>query len=147
MLPCVRGLRIQLNELSENYKCKMVQTLKSSLEKRLTVFESKHMYQMAAALDPRFTLDWCFTDFEKQSNTSSLIHLGKSVNLQNFASGSNPESSSQSPPKKRSKLFSFMSSTREKARSELSLEKEVKDYFADATVDEEKDPLQYWKIK
>ena len=40
-----------------------------------------------------------------------------------------------------------MSSTREKARSKLLLEKEVKDYFADATVDEEKDPLQYWKIK
>ena len=103
------------------------------------------MYQMAAALDPRFKLDWCFTDFERQSNTF-LIRLGKSVNL-NLASGSNPESSSHSPPKKRIKLFSFMSSTREIPRSELSLENEVKDYFADAILEEEKDQLQFWKTK
>ena len=68
------------------------------------------------------------------------------VNL-DLASESNRDSSSQSPPKKRSKLFSFMSSTREIPRSELSLENEVKDYFGDTTLDEENDPLQYWKIK
>ena len=30
---------------------------------KVAVFESKHMYEMAAALHPRFKLDWCFTDF------------------------------------------------------------------------------------
>ena len=59
VIPCVRGLWAEMEELSSTYKSKMVATLRSSIDKRLTKFEQTENFQIAAALDPRWKLAWC----------------------------------------------------------------------------------------
>ena len=60
VIPCIRGLRSELKELSKTYKSKMVTTLISSIERRLVKYEEQEFFQLAAALDPRWKLDWCY---------------------------------------------------------------------------------------
>ena len=48
VIPCVRGLRAEMEELSSTYKSKMVATLRSSIDRRLTKFEQTENFQIAA---------------------------------------------------------------------------------------------------
>lgn len=59
VIPNVRGLtglRAQLAAIRAKYNCKMVQSLKNSVEHRLSAYEKQSSFQMAATLDPRFKL-------------------------------------------------------------------------------------------
>ncbi len=50
VIPCIRGLRAELLELSATYKSKMVSTLQSSLERRMGKYEEEEDFQLAAIL-------------------------------------------------------------------------------------------------
>jgi hypothetical protein len=53
VIPCIRGLKAEIEEMSATYKSKMMFTLTASLEKRLIKYEEEETFQLAAALDPR----------------------------------------------------------------------------------------------
>ena len=103
VIPCIRGLKAEMRALSDKYQCKMVKTLKSSVDKRLTKYESLELFQMAAMLDPRFKLLWC-TEGERADLRQALIN-----NVNVILPESNEIADTiTSPPRKRAKLFSFM---------------------------------------
>ncbi|VDI46437.1 Hypothetical predicted protein [Mytilus galloprovincialis] len=55
-IPVTLGLKHKVNQLSNLYNNKIVTTLKSSIETRLTQFEEDNDFILAAILDPRFKL-------------------------------------------------------------------------------------------
>ncbi len=59
VIPCIRGIRAELQILSQTYKSKIVTTLQRSLETRLATFETSHHFKLASVLDPRWKMDWC----------------------------------------------------------------------------------------
>jgi len=139
VIVCIRSLRAQLSALKEQFNCQLVSTLQTSLEKRLSKYESMSHFQLAAILDPRFKLDWC-DDHELQQNQLLLTTTWTD------ASSSSPAtcatSSSDPPPAKRSKMFSFMAS-RGKPRQQQ--DREVTMYLDQPCISEDADPLHFWK--
>ena len=61
VIPCIRGLKVQLSKMDTRYLSKMVDALIQSVSKRFNAFEYEKCFQLAAALDPRFKLAWCKT--------------------------------------------------------------------------------------
>ena len=55
-IPVTLGLRHQIEEISERYSNKMVMTLKSSIDERLSGYQKDESYIIAAVLDPRFKM-------------------------------------------------------------------------------------------
>lgn len=62
VIPCICGLKVELEQLSVTYKSKMVTTLKNSTDRRLRIYEDIEIFQLASLLDPRFKMDWCSAD-------------------------------------------------------------------------------------
>lgn len=58
ILPVIRGLRSEINNLHSKFKSRFVATLKSSIDTRLSKYEQE-CFKIAAALDPRWKLAWC----------------------------------------------------------------------------------------
>ena len=106
VIPCIRGLQSHLEEMSSKFNCKLVSSLKASLQKRMKRFEERDLYSMVAFLDPAFKLDRC-----NPSETSRMKELLQAKIGANDGVESNCFSSGNSPAKKRTKLFSFMKPT------------------------------------
>ena len=64
IMPVIRGLQMEMEKLSSKYSSKMVLSLKNSVYSRLAKYET-NTFKIAAALDPRWKLDWC-TPAEKE---------------------------------------------------------------------------------
>lgn len=138
VLPCIRGLRAELADLSTTYKSKFVSTLASSIDSRLGVYEHMESFQLAAVLDPRWKVDWCTP--EEVKDLTDLLSDKVSALLPK------PETNvTSSPPKKKCKLFRFMSSTSSKSSSSSSAQAQVDNYLAETPAAEDTDPLMYWK--
>ena len=56
--PVILGLQMEVEKLSSKYSSKMVLSLKNSVYSRLAKYETD-TFKIAAALDPRWKLDWC----------------------------------------------------------------------------------------
>ena len=73
VIPCIRGLKAELDEFSTTSKSKLISTLITSINKRLHKYESNDAFKLAAVLDPRRKLDWCSAD--EVEDIKSLIKL------------------------------------------------------------------------
>lgn len=62
VMPCVRGLSHHVQGMASKYHSSFVLTLRQSLRKRLGYYEEQQVYIIAAILDPRFKLRWCFEE-------------------------------------------------------------------------------------
>ncbi len=65
VLPCIQGLRHQLQNMISKYHSRFVRTLKDSFERCVLDCEHNTIYIHAAILDPRFKLRWCKDEAEK----------------------------------------------------------------------------------
>ena len=70
-VPVTLGLKHQLQRISSTYNNKMVTTLKSSIQQRLSHYVDNDAYLDAAVLDPGFKMRWC--DAEKRSKQEASI--------------------------------------------------------------------------
>ena len=77
VIPCVRGLRKSFQLLSLAYNSKMVDTLKKSIDNRLSKYEDDAKFKFATTLDPRFKLKWCNDEEEKKLMKAKLLHVVK----------------------------------------------------------------------
>ena len=71
----------------------------------MVVYEDNEVFRLAACLDPRFNLEWCQDANKREAVTAEL-----SVKAVDYAPPEASAVSVGSPAKKRSKLFSFMTS-------------------------------------
>ncbi|CAG2204101.1 unnamed protein product [Mytilus edulis] len=104
-IPVTLGLKHQLKLISVDYNCKMIKSLKSSVEERLFQFVEDEAYILASFLDPRFKTRWCETE---QIDQCLAVVKDK---LSQVPTSSEPPCDQNSPPCKRAKnddLFSFM---------------------------------------
>lgn len=68
-IPVTRDLKHQLQQISTVYNIKMVTTLKSSVDNRLSHSDKDDSFIAASILDPRFKLRWC--TIQEQVTTTS----------------------------------------------------------------------------
>ncbi|XP_042213373.1 zinc finger BED domain-containing protein 4-like isoform X2 [Homarus americanus] len=141
---CVRGLRAALASLHEVYKSKLVSVLQSSTETRLNKFESMEAFQLAATLDPRYKLDWCH-DYDNEVQDIRDLLTVKYIMACSFDPTTTDTSPAEPPPMKRNKFFALVnrSSTPRPTPSET----EVSLYLNQPCLQEDGDPLGYWKAK
>ena len=103
ILPVIRGLQAELKHLDKKFKSRLVTTLKSSANACLSQFEKDEEFKLAAALDP---LAWCTAE-EQTDLKQAILQKAEAMNA-SFSSSTMSSQGSDSPPKKRSKLFQFM---------------------------------------
>ena len=104
VIASIRGLKAQLLNVSVQYTEPVRAALLNSIDRRLSTYEDKNSFQMAAILDPRFNLTWCHSKQESSKLKNCLMTAVDVIN----PSSAVPASSPESPPRKRCKLFSFM---------------------------------------
>ena len=144
VIPCIRGLCSVLKEMSTMHLTSMLNALKSSIEMHLSKYENMEVFQLAAAIDPRFKLDWCTAD---EVRTMKALMVDKVAELSPpVAPVSSPKS--EEPPKKKSKLFQFMTPARNpeivaSSPSQIQVDK----YLMEISIPEDDDPLIYWRWK
>jgi len=144
IIPCVRGLKAELEELSTNYNSKFVSSLKESVYKRLSVYETHEAFQLASILDPRLKMDWCTDD---EIGTLTILLHEKVMALS--PSPSPTAAPVQSPPRKKCKLFRFMSSSTSASASPQpstpATAAQVQTYLAQPAIPDDADPLVFWQ--
>ena len=89
IIPCIRGLNAVLCNIYSKFQSKLVSTLKSSVNRRLSSYYEQRMYLIIAAmLDPRFKLRWCASESEEYKTFyDALVHKATSSS----ASEDNPD--------------------------------------------------------
>ena len=149
VVPCVRGLRHQIEKLLCKYHSSFVRQLKSSLEIRLFQFEMNTSYQLASILDPRFKLRWCIDNTERDELKQLLKKEALKSSSTPRAQVQEIENVTEPPPAKKrktnSQLFAFMQSTTIPAPSNDSLEEEISTYVSSPCSDIDVNPLDFWK--
>ena len=143
VLPCIRGLKAAMADLKDKYKSKIVSALSTSITKRLDKYEEKELFILSAVLDPRWKKLWCSP--EEVTDIRDLL-IRKMSTL--APEESNENETDASPPRKRSKLLSFMGAAQlsrppRKVVSTPSLQVDM--YLEHSTIDEDADPLSWWE--
>jgi len=156
VIPSVVGLQKHLSQVNSRYLSLLVRKLKTALDERLGHVEDECLYLSATILDPRFKLAW-----HDPEDTEGLSEAKKTV-LEAVVSltpnGADPAETqpisetesyfssdvdSAEPPKKKSKLFSFMKTTPiPKKRKTCSEELEA---YCREDIVSDVDPLMFWK--
>ncbi|XP_065905197.1 zinc finger BED domain-containing protein 4-like isoform X2 [Dysidea avara] len=146
VLPCIRGLHHHMQSMVSKHQSVLATSLQQSLKKRMLYYEQNETYILAAMLDPRFKLRWCFDNDEKQKSVSILKSaLGRMISqLSNTAI---IDDNGEPPPKKKKSSFSFMSFMYD---GEYSLSQSlpidsVDDYIEATTVPLSTDPAKFWQ--
>jgi hypothetical protein len=151
VLPCTRGLKYQLDNMSSKYHSAFVQELKSSLSTRMAAYEINETYTLAATLDSLFKLYWCHNEQEKEE-VKSLLCKEKAL-LTSIMSPSENTTSVQSdedndePQQKRRKIFTFIDEKQKSFASELQQNNEIEDYLREPCIQQSDDPLEYWRSR
>lgn len=81
-IPLTLGLKHKVNQISYDYSSEMISALKSSIERRLSMYESDDTYITSAVLDPRFKVRWC--NEEKVDELLSLVKV-KAVQVETIS--------------------------------------------------------------
>ena len=147
VIPSVRGLRSQLQVISVKYNCKIVSTLKKSIDTRLSIYEETASFRLAATLDPRFKLAWCSSQPEATDQRASLQAAANKLSPPPPELPTALSTSASSPPTKRCRLFNFMNSSQPTPTVNISdaVAEEVSTYLSQPwVVPESEDPLHYW---
>lgn len=160
VIPCVVGLKLEFSNMQSRYTSQLASTLKQSIQARLTPYEQRSVFCLAAALDPRFKLKWCTTSTMYDS-TRKLLTQEAHKSLQETTcksetsndtdtqtAGGQTGNVSHSPPRKKSQLFSFMATSPRSSQSVLSttpVETEIREYLETPCTSGDSNPLEFWK--
>ena len=150
VVPCVRVLKGELEQLSYKYNSPFVKQLKASVQKRLSPYETHDAFLTASALDPRFKLQWC-TQEERIIRRSDLITKAVAIAHNDSATvtaHTNEGTTDEPPPsKKRRGFFSTLIETAENpVSSTTGTESYIDDYLTSPCMTEDTDPLSFWKL-
>ncbi|XP_076065166.1 zinc finger BED domain-containing protein 4-like [Oratosquilla oratoria] len=146
VIPCIRGLRAELELLSQTYKSNMITTLKSSIEKRLKIYEDMEMFQLASLLDPRFKMDWCSPEEVNLMKSLLKTKVDEIISTGNKEKDSLQEN--KEAPRKKCKLFRFMtpsSSTSSSLCTLTSTLSQMESYLSQPITEDDSDPLLFWE--
>lgn len=146
VIPCIRGLKAELEQLSQTYKSKMITTLKSSIEKRLKIYEDMEMFQLASLLDPRFKMDWCSP--EEVMVMKSLLKSKVDEIMPTATEEKDSLQENKEAPTKKCKLFRFMTpsaSTSSSLCTLTSTSSQIESYLNQPTTEDDSDPLLFWQ--
>ena len=137
----------------------MVDALKRSIKKRLTMYEDQDKFKFATTLDPRFKLKWCLNEDEREDIKIKLLQgMAKereecvlTDSSKNDGMASTPSSDPVNPPsakKKSSQLLQFIFENTDTTSAETSqsdsMKAEVTSYLTDSCIAEKDNPLEYW---
>ncbi|KAG7156126.1 Zinc finger BED domain-containing protein 4-like 12 [Homarus americanus] len=116
--------------------------LQSSTETRLNKFESMEAFQLAAILDPRYQVDWCHDNEVQDIRDLLTVKYNMARSVDPTTTDTSP---AEPPPMKRNKFFVLanQSSTPRPTPSET----EVSLYLNQKCLQDDSDPLGYWKAK
>lgn len=164
VLPCIRGLRAELEEMGRRGGSEpLLLALRSSAESRLSGYEGEEAFVLAAALDPRWKLDWC-SGAAEALEVKKLLAGKVAAMVASPEPNQNPVSSTLQtppPPKKKKKkrmtkvtqtrsgLFRFMGRSAPEspqlggAASGFTAS-QVEVYFSQPCIPEDADPLAFW---
>ena len=151
VIPCIRGLHHQLSNLQSKFNTPFLATLKVSLERRMTPFETKKTYQLAGMLDPRFKLLWCKDENERTATKSILFEETKKVSTDKEiveVPEDQADQEAQPQAKKVRTIFAFMDEDRNKQKKPTknsNYEREVAQYLDEPVEDQKENPLNFWK--
>uniref|UniRef100_A0A0P4VUB7 HAT C-terminal dimerisation domain-containing protein n=1 Tax=Scylla olivacea TaxID=85551 RepID=A0A0P4VUB7_SCYOL len=145
VIPSIRGLKAELEHLSQTYKSKMITTLKSSIEKRLKIYEDMEMFQLASLLDPCFKMDWWSPEvmFMKFLLKSKVDEIMPTTTEEKGSLQENKET-----PTKKCKLFRFMTPSASTSSSLCTLTStlsQVESYLSQPRTEDDSDPLLFWE--
>ena len=144
-LPCVRILKAEMEVLCS----KFVATLKDSLHKRLSHYEEHDGFQTAAALHPRFKLQWCSQAEMPRYKYSLIAKAGNIVPIQLIQAAFSPNESIPNPEPPTKKHFGFFISLIHVPVNDIntqsSIELEIQKYPTTPCLPEESEPLSFWK--
>ncbi len=151
LVPCVRGLTAQLNQLSSKYNCKLVGALKSSFTKHMAEFAQKDTYILATSLDSRFKLKWTHGD-ELEKYTADLVTKAcqTSTAATSACTAAEADDTTALPPKKTKMKTDFLNMfmapqpTASQPVAPSSVQLKVQDYLQQPVLDRQKDPLIFW---
>lgn len=151
IIPIVCALRAEMNNLKKKYKSRLVATLSSSVEHRLGPYENEEVFQLAAALDPRWKTAWCT---QEKASTLKEIIIEKAKSLCSRSVSENIDHSDEQPAPKRSKFFEFMNNTplediasSSVPDSVVQINIQVQEYFNSPCLPESADPLEFWRTQ
>ena len=151
-LPCYVGLQNHLDNVNVRVLSSLVQTLRNSLETRLSSITSEPLYIIATALDPEFKLCWCSSAAELSNAKGIVLQELETVmvntNTSTVEDVEEPVCADgpPTPPSKRAKLFSFMT-TDHISKESKSAQQELDDYLqlVHTKDDIKKGSLQFWE--
>ena len=107
VLPSILGLKTEISAMKSRYHNGLLNTLRKSMETRLSKYEERLVYSLATVLDPRFKLQWCAQNPTVYDRVLSLLQKETKKNaLDDTQLAHNDENS---PPRKKSKLFRSVS--------------------------------------
>ena len=149
VLPCIRGLRHQLQNMISKYHSGFVRALKESFERRMPDYEHNITYIHAAILDPRFKLRWCRDEAEKRhlqrELTEEVEKIKSSQENGTRACAHQNTTDSEPPAKKKKELFSFMSEVSDAHATTSLSSTETQDYLDLPALAMSKNPATFWK--
>ncbi len=159
IVPCIRVLKSTVEDLSHKYTSRFVTTLKSSINKRLSMYEDIDEFLLASALDPRFKLKWCSSNeclrikgllvsklhYESQPSTSASLMSHTQV-IEKANEPAEPSSCPQPPPHKKMKTFFDDLLIADKVSSSSIVDANVDEYLQAPLLPQEENPLEFWKV-
>lgn len=148
IIPCIRGLRASLNSLTLKYQSSMVADLLASLNQRMSCYEGRIHFICAAILDPRFKLEWCDSKEESLNMKSKFIEIFSNELYDVLRPTSEMADPTEQPQPKRSRLFSYLSSSASTSSQRIDdpEESEVTLYLSEPVLPEDTNPLDFWNL-
>lgn len=140
VIPLIVCLKAELQELSTTYRNQMLTTLIDAVDRRLSHYEENPLFQLASILDPRYKLAWCQEDqLEPMKDLLTTTYHELSPPAAPAAAEAQP------PAKKKSKLLRHLPSNRTQPASTPTTPSEIEMYLNAPTLDEDANPLDYWR--
>ena len=101
VMPAINSLKEHVNNFPTRYNSKFIGALKKSMQTRLNKYKEEQAYHCATFLDSRFKLE-AFTSDKVRLEITDLVKTSTTTQL-----SEDTQDISQSPPRKRSRLFDF----------------------------------------
>ncbi len=132
-----------MDDLHEKFSSKFVETLKQSVDKRMSTYEKQKILLVASALESRFKLQWC-----NQSESTEILSFLLSILEVMMSQSDDPTKEDKQPPKKRQRGFfgaiiTASSDSTEQGKSDHQLE--INDYLSTPCLPGDANPLAFWQ--
>lgn len=148
-VPCIHGLQRHLQPINRSHCQRLLFQLKASLAKNFCKFEASQMCKFAAALDPRFKMNWCSQSEAfslKQSLLKTSLKTAQKFNI--HSSDVHQSEEVEEDAGNTSKLFKLMGSPQQSRPNiqHTKVQEEVNNYLSLPCTKNTTDPLLYWKM-